>query len=336
MYETSQNELLSVPLLEVRGLAKLYPGGKGVTDVSLSVRAGCVTGFIGVNGAGKSTTLKCILGLAQADAGRIELFGAPADFAARSRIGFLPEERGIAPRERARDVIAFHARLKALPRREAYRRADELLERVGLADRRRARVGELSKGNAQRVQLLCALAHKPDLLILDEPFTGLDPISQAEVQGLFAEHRAQGGALLFSTHSMNVAERLCDEVAILAGGRTVFTGSVAQASDQAANGAYVTCPPEAPIPLLAAQLGGRAEPMGAQIGEAVRWRVTLPREVSHVALTRAMAEHEVALFGFEPIKADLEGAFWTLAGPAAATLATPDTVSLVAPIKVAA
>jgi len=314
MHETSQNELSSVPLLKVRALAKLYAQGKGVSDVSLSVAAGSVTGFIGVNGAGKSTTLKCILGLAQPDAGSIEIFGAPADFNARARIGFLPEERGIAPRERARDVIAFYAQLKGLARTEGYRRADELLERVGLADRKRARIGELSKGNAQRVQLLCALAHKPELLILDEPFTGLDPISQAEVQGLFAEHRAGGGALLFSTHSMSVAERLCDEVVILAGGRTVFQGPVAAAVDQAASGAYVTCPPESPIPAIAAQLGGRAEPMGAQIGEAVRWRVTLPRDVNHVALTRAMAEHEVALFGFEPIKADLEGAFWSLAG----------------------
>lgn len=301
-------------LLKVSALAKRYPGGKGVESVSLSVRAGAVTGFIGVNGAGKSTTLKCILGLIEADAGQIELFGRPADFAARSRIGFLPEERGIAPRERARDVIAFYARLKGLGSTEAHRRADELLERVGLGDRRRARIGELSKGNAQRVQLLCALAHKPELLILDEPFTGLDPISQAEVQGLFAEHRAQGGALLFSTHSMAVAERLCDTVAILSGGRTVFEGSVADAAECAANGAYVTAPHDAPIPEIAQHLGGKAEPMGAQIGEAVRWRVTLPKGVSHVALTRAMAEREVALFGFEPMKADLEGAFWSLAG----------------------
>jgi ABC-2 type transport system ATP-binding protein len=308
MQAATQNELLSV-----RGLAKVYPGGKGVTDVSLTVRAGCVTGFIGVNGAGKSTTLKCILGLAEPDAGSIEVFGAPAGFSARARIGFLPEERGIAPRERARDVIAFYAQLKGLSRNHGYRRADELLERVGLADRRRARIGELSKGNAQRVQLLCALAHKPELLILDEPFTGLDPISQAEVQGLFAEHRAQGGALLFSTHSMAVAERLCDDVAILAGGKTAFQGPVA-AVDQAANGAYVTAAPDAPIPEIAVRLGGCAEPMGAQIGEAIRWRVILPKTVSHVALTRAMAEAEVALFGFEPIKADLEGAFWSLAG----------------------
>src|SRR5204862_1310996 len=132
MDEAAQNALLNVA-----GLAKAYGGGKGVSDVSLTVRAGCVTGFIGVNGAGKSTTLKCILGLIEADAGTIELFGAPADFSARSRIGYLPEERGIAPRARARDVIAFHARVKGLTRGEGYRRADELLGRGGLGDRGR-------------------------------------------------------------------------------------------------------------------------------------------------------------------------------------------------------
>lgn len=303
------------PPLRVRNLAKRYAGGQGVADVSLTVRAGTITGFIGVNGAGKSTTLNCILGLAQADAGEISLFGGPATFAARAKIGFLPEERGIAPRERARDAIAFQARLKGLKGRDAYRRADELLERVGLGERRTARVGELSKGNAQRVQLLCALAHGPSLLILDEPFTGLDPIAQAEVTALLAEHRALGGALLFSTHSMAVAERLCDEVAILADGRTVFEGSLASATGHAANGAFVVAPHEAPIPAVAEALGGKAEPMGAQIGEAVRWRVTLPAGTSHVALMRAMAERELPIFGFEPMKADLEGAFWSLAAP---------------------
>ena len=299
--------------LRICGLAKRYPGGGGISDVSLSAPAGAITGFIGINGAGKSTTLRCVLGLARPDAGAITIFGEPASFAARARIGFLPEERGIAPRERARDVVAFHGRLKGLSRSQAYRRADALLERVGLGDRRRARIGELSKGNAQRVQLLCALVHGPRLLILDEPFTGLDPIAQTEVQTLFAEHRAAGGALLFSTHSMTVAEKLCDRVVVLAAGRTVFEGPVTQVVRRAQSGAYVTAPHDAPIPSIAARLGGEAQPMGATIGEAVRWRVLLPADVTHTALTRAMAEEEVALYGFEPIKADLEGAFWSLA-----------------------
>jgi ABC-2 type transport system ATP-binding protein len=301
--------------LRVDNLVKRYSSGAGVEGVSLTAPAGRITGFIGVNGAGKSTTLRCVLGLAAPDAGRIEIFGRPASFAARVGIGFLPEERGLSPRERARDLVAFYARLKGMTARDAFRRADTLLERVGLGGRRRARIGELSKGNAQRVQLLCAMVHDPALLILDEPFSGLDPVGQAEVQALFAEHRAKGGAILFSTHSLAAAETLCDRVVILSGGRTVFEGSVADATQMATHGALVTCPDPAGLLEAVAQVGGSASPLAGRVGEAVRWRVVLPRHVTHPVLLRALAEREVTIYGFEPMKTDLEGAFWRLAGP---------------------
>jgi ABC-2 type transport system ATP-binding protein len=298
--------------LRVVGLRKLYADGAGVHAVSLSVARGGVTAFIGVNGAGKSTTLKCVLGLTRPDAGRIELFGGPATREARRRIGYLPEERGLAARERARDVVAFHGRLKGLERGEAFRRADALLERVGLDARRRARVGELSKGNAQRVQILCALVHRPELLILDEPLSGLDPIAQAEVVALFAEHRAGGGSILFSTHAMAAAEKLGDAVAILARGRTVFAGPVSAAVEQAPHGVYVTADRDDAVAEAARRLGGRAEPMAGRIGDARRRRVLLPREVDHADLLRLLSEQGVAVFAFEPIRADLEAAFWDL------------------------
>lgn len=304
--------------LRVTNLAKTYAGGQGVTDVSFTVARGSIAGFIGVNGAGKSTTLKAIMGLVAHDRGAIELFGRPASFEARKRLGFLPEERGLAPRERARDAIAFHARLKGVARKAAYLRADALLERIGLGDRTRARVGELSKGNAQRVQILCAIAHEPDLLILDEPFSGLDPIAQAEVQSLFSEYRAKGGAILFSTHSMAVAERLCDQVVILSGGRTVFEGAVAEATTHAPHGVYVTINDDAALLEIVRDLGGEAQAFPSKMGDAMRWRVLLPQNVPYPALMRAMAERELAVHGFEPIQADLEGAFWTLAGYQAA------------------
>ncbi|HEY3695379.1 ABC transporter ATP-binding protein [Phenylobacterium sp.] len=303
-------------LLRVTGLAKRYRGGGGIDDVSLSVAPCSVTGFIGVNGAGKSTTLRCVMGLVRPDAGGVLLFGAAAGAAARRRVGFLPEERGLFPRERARDVIAFHARLKGLARREAFRAADRLLERVGLGGRQRARIEDLSKGNAQRVQILCALAHAPELLILDEPLSGLDPIAQSEVLSLFAEFRAGGGAILFSTHSMPAAEALCDRVVMLAGGRTVFDGPLDEASGRAPHGAVVVTADQAALVAAAASVGGEARPMAGGIGEATRWRVVLPREVSHPALVRALAEYAVPIMAFEPIKADLEGAFWDLAAPA--------------------
>jgi ABC-2 type transport system ATP-binding protein len=302
----------AVPL-RIAGLAKQYGGGRGVSDVSFTVSPGSVTGFIGANGAGKSTTLRCIVGLTRQDAGQIEIFGRPADFSGRQRLGFLPEERGLAPRERARDVIAFHARLKGLPRSEAYRQADRLLERIGLGGRLRARIAELSKGNAQRVQILCAIVHKPDLLILDEPFSGLDPVAQAEVQSLFSEYRSGGGAILFSTHSMSAAERLCDQVVVVAEGRSVFQGAVADAAAHAPHGVYVTCADDAALLDVVAKLGGEAQAFPGKMGEFLRWRVLLPKTVPYPALMRAMADRQLPIHGFDPIQPDLEGAFWSLA-----------------------
>lgn len=306
-----------VPLLRVQALAKRYPSGGGVSDVSLTVPRGSITAFIGVNGAGKSTTLRCILGLIEPDAGVIDLAGRPATAEARRRIGFLPEERGLFPRERAREAIAFHARLKGFDRSRALKSADRLLERIGLGDRKRARIEELSKGNAQRVQILCALAHEPELLILDEPLSGLDPVAQSEVLSLFAEFRGGGGAILFSTHSMPAAESLSDRVAILAGGRTVFEGALADASSLAPHGAVVVTADDAGLAAAARSVGGEVRPLPASMGEARRWRVVLPREVTHPALMRALAERSVPIFAFEPIQADLEGAFWDLATAAA-------------------
>lgn len=307
-----QNAGATPAALKISGLVKQYAGGRGVHDVSLTVPAGSVTGFIGANGAGKSTTLKCIVGLLEPDCGAVELFGQPASFERRQRIGYLPEERGLAPRERARDVIAFHARLKGLGAREAYRAADRLLERIGLGARTRARICELSKGNAQRVQILCAIAHDPDLLILDEPFSGLDPIAQAEVQSLFSEYRSEGGAILFSTHSMAAAERLCDEVVIVSDGRTAFQGPVEAATSHAPHGVHVTCGDEAGLLSVVRKLGGEAHAFPGKMGEALRWRVLLPETVPFPALMRAMAEAGLPVQGFDPIRADLEGAFWSI------------------------
>jgi len=299
--------------LSVCRLAKRYPGGAGVRDVSFRVRPGEITGFIGVNGAGKSTTLKCVLGLLEPDDGEIQLFGEAACARSRRRIGFLPEERGLFPRERAREAIAFQARLKGMGKRDALRCADELLERIGLASRRNARIEELSKGNAQRVQILTALAHRPDLLILDEPLSGLDPIGQSEILSLFTEFASAGGAILFSTHTMAAAQSVCSEIVMISNGRTVFEGPLQEASDQVPHGAVVVTPDGEGLARAAQSVGGRTDLMAASIGEAARWRVVLPREVTHPALIRALAEHAVPILSFEPTKADLEGAFWHLA-----------------------
>jgi ABC-2 type transport system ATP-binding protein len=301
--------------LRVTALAKRYGEGHGVTDVSLTVRGGEITGFIGVNGAGKSTTIRCILDLIRPDSGEIRLFGGAATREARRRVGFLPEERGLFPRDRARDAIAFHGRLKGMSRRDALASADRLLERIGLGDRRFAPIESLSKGNAQRVQILCALVHGPALLVLDEPLSGLDPLAQSEVLALFAEFRAAGGGILFSTHAMASAEALCDRVVILAGGRTAFDGPLAAAADRAPNGVMlVTCDHEGLL-AAASDVGGQASPVSGGVQDAQRWRVVLPPHVTHPALLGALARHGVSILAFEPIKPNLEGAFWSIVRP---------------------
>ncbi len=301
------------PILEIATLAKSFPGGAGISDVSFCVPPGSVTGFIGVNGAGKSTTLRCVLGLLEPDAGRVELFGAPVGPHARRRIGFLPEERGLFPHERARDAIAFHGRLKGMSRAEALAAADRLLDRVGLGHRKADRLASLSKGNVQRVQILCAMVHEPQLLLLDEPLSGLDLLVQSEMLSLLAEYRAKGSAILFSTHSMAAAESICDRVVMLSGGRTVFEGALADASRLAPHGAIVVTADVNALETAVQSLGAQMFAMPSIIGEASRWRIVLPRQITHPALIAALAEHQVGILGFQPIQPNLEGAFWHLA-----------------------
>jgi ABC-2 type transport system ATP-binding protein len=307
-------------VLRVTALAKRFAGGGGIADVSLSVPAGSITAFIGVNGAGKSTTLRCILGLLRPDAGTVRIIGEPPNNLARARLGFLPEERGLFAHERARDAIAFHGRLKGMSKQDALAAADRLLVRIGLKGREDARIGTLSKGNAQRVQVLCALVHEPKLLLLDEPLSGLDPVAQAELLALLAAFKAKGGGVLFSTHSMAAAESICDRVVMLAGGRSVFEGTLAKASSLAPNGAFVVTDDASGLATAARSIGAELAPLASGIAQAARWRVILPRSVTHPALLRALAEHCVPIFGFEPIKADLEGAFWKLAHTAPSTV----------------
>jgi ABC-2 type transport system ATP-binding protein len=205
-----------------------------------------------------------------------------------------------------------------MDRRSALHAADALLERIGLSGRQRSRIDALSKGNAQRVQVLCALVHSPRLLVLDEPLSGLDPVAQAEMLSLFAEFRSQGGAILFSTHSMAAAESYCDRVVMLSDGRTAFEGAVGEAAQRAPHGAVVVTPDGPGLKAAAMSVGGHAHALGGAIGEAGRWRVVLPREVTHPALMRAFAEGNVPIVTFQPIKPDLEGAFWDMASGAKA------------------
>ena len=214
------------PALIVEGVTKRYGDFVAVNALSFQAAAGRIVGFLGPNGAGKTTTLRMALGLVTPSAGRIEVLGASDAAQVRARIGFLPEERGLYRRMTPVDAIVFFSGLKGIASAEARRRARRLLDDQGLGDAAGRQIRSLSKGMAQKVQLLTAIAHEPDLVILDEPFSGLDPVAQQSLEVLIRSIAARGATVIFSTHVMQHAERLCDQVVLIARGCKVFDGTV--------------------------------------------------------------------------------------------------------------
>jgi ABC-2 type transport system ATP-binding protein len=212
--------------LAIDGLTKRYGAVVAVDDLSFSAAQGRILGFLGPNGAGKTTTLRMALGLIKPTSGRIRVLGQEDAATVRSRIGFLPEERGLYRRMTPVQAITFLAGLKGVKAGVARRRAGDLLDSLGLGDAKHRQIRLLSKGMAQKVQLLSAIAHEPDLVILDEPFSGLDPVNQLSLETLIRSIAARGATVIFSTHVMQHAERLCDQVVLLASGRKVFDGTV--------------------------------------------------------------------------------------------------------------
>ncbi len=213
-------------MLELAGLTKSYGARRAIDDVSFSVPAGSLTGFVGANGAGKTTTMRVVLGIVEADSGTVTWQGAPVDAAVRRRIGYMPEERGLYPRMQVRRQLVHLARLHGTGAGVARRRADELLERLDLGERADDQVDALSLGNQQRAQIAAALVHDPDVLLLDEPFSGLDPLAVDRLTELLREVAAGGVPVLFSSHQLELVERLCDRVVVLAAGRVVASGEV--------------------------------------------------------------------------------------------------------------
>ncbi|HEX5775921.1 MAG TPA: ABC transporter ATP-binding protein [Caulobacteraceae bacterium] len=219
--------------LKLEGVSKRYGGFTAVDDLSFTAGRGQILGFLGPNGAGKTSTIRMILGLMSPSAGHIEVLGADDARKVRDRIGFLPEERGLYRRMTPVEAIAFLASLKGLPRPEGRRRAREMLAAQGLQDAADRQIRNLSKGMAQKVQLISAIVHEPELVVLDEPFSGLDPVNQQALEGVIRGLAARGATVLFSTHVMQHAERLCDHVVLMARGQKVFDGTVDEARSHA-------------------------------------------------------------------------------------------------------
>jgi ABC-2 type transport system ATP-binding protein len=212
--------------LELAGLRRTFGDVVALDGLTFSVPPGSLLGFVGRNGAGKTTTMRIVCGLLAADEGSVTWGGEPIDARARERIGYMPEERGLYPKMRMRDELEYFGVLHGLSHARARASATEWLERLGLGDRAESRVEQLSQGNQQRVQLAAALVHRPDVLVLDEPFAGLDPIVCDVLTQLLREQAARGVPVLFSSHQLELVEHLCESVAIIDHGRLVACGAV--------------------------------------------------------------------------------------------------------------
>lgn len=212
-------------MLEVQEINKTYGDRRVLTDVAFQVAPGRMTGFVGGNGAGKTTTMRIILGVLEPDNGSVSLNGQALSPDLRRRFGYMPEERGLYPKMKVKEQIVYLSRLHGLTARRAEANADDLLEQLGLGERRDDLLESLSLGNQQRAQIAAALAHEPEVLVLDEPFSGLDPLAVDVVVGVLKERADAGIPVLFSSHQLDIVERLCDDLVIIAGGEIRASGS---------------------------------------------------------------------------------------------------------------
>ena len=295
--------------IEARGLVKRFDSTLAVDGVDIAIPEGAIYGILGPNGAGKTTTLRMLLGIIDPDAGVRQVLGAenPQDVA--RYIGYLPEERGLYPSMKCYEAIAFMGSLRGLPLAEGRRRGKELLEQHGLAHAVDKQIRQLSKGMAQTVQLLGTLVHEPKLVVFDEPFSGLDAINQGKLEVLIRGIADKGTTVIFSTHVIAHAERLCEGIAIIAGGKVPFAGPVDEARDRI----------PAQVRLETRNPDG---PWRAALPEDTRrvgdfWFFPLP-ETGVEPLLKALIEGEAGILSLSIERAGLHDAFVAIAGEAAA------------------
>jgi len=212
--------------ITLENVTKSYDSVTAVNGVNLRVRQGAILGLLGPNGAGKTTTIRMIMNILVPDEGSIKVLDQPVTDRTRDLIGYLPEERGLYPRMKVLDIIVFLAALHGLTEEEAARRAKEWLDRLGLAEWSGKKLVDLSKGMQQKVQFITAVIHKPPLVILDEPFSGLDPVNAATVEEIMLEMRSKGSTIVLSTHRMEQVERMCDSICLIDKGRNVLDGEL--------------------------------------------------------------------------------------------------------------
>jgi ABC-2 type transport system ATP-binding protein len=213
-------------VLEIDGLVRTYGPVRALDEMTFDVEPGSVTGFLGPNGAGKTTTMRAVFGLIALDAGAVRFDGRPIDAPVRRRFGYLPEERGLYPTMKIAEQLVFLGALRGMDPREADREARQWLEQLGLADRVDDALEDHSLGNQQRVQLVSALLHRPDVLVLDEPFSGLDPVAVDALSKVLVSEARRGATVLFSSHQLDLVEDLCERAVVVDRGRVLVEGTI--------------------------------------------------------------------------------------------------------------
>ena len=301
--------------LKMTQATKWFGNFKAVDRLDFEVPQGSIVGFLGPNGAGKSTSLRMALGVLSPDSGLTELFGQAPNLEMLKRVGFLPEERGLYKKMSPRQIITYFARLKGMSARDAKARADELLESMGLGAFAKSRVTKLSKGMAQKVQILSALAHRPDFLILDEPFSGLDPVNQQALEDLIVEEHKRGATIVFSTHVMEHAERLCEKIVMMARGRKVFDGTLDDAFAALGNSVTIGIADGYDLHQAVQKAGFTAKREDAAGDD---WRIALsPTQDAQQAL-RAAIDAGAPITSFQPQESRLRDVFVSLVSAAEA------------------
>lgn len=312
---TSSSPVLAI---EAHGLVKRFDDTLAVDGIDIRVPEGEIYGILGPNGAGKTTTLRMLLGIIDPDEGTRTVFGYKNPHEIARLIGYLPEERGLYPSMKAIDAIAFMGALRGLPRNIGRKRGLELLEQHNLGHAANRQIRQLSKGMAQTVQLLGTLVHRPRLVVLDEPFSGLDAINQGKLERMIRQLAEDGTTVIFSTHVIHHAERLCESVAIIAGGKVPYAGSVEAARNR--------LPAQVMLETLA-ETGAWRSALPDDARKLGRfWNFALP-ESGVEPLLRALIEGEAGISSLSIERAGLHDAFVAIAGEAAARALEADNMA---------
>ena len=307
-------------VVAVDRITKRFAGHTAVDALSLSVAPGIIYGLLGPNGAGKTTTIRMIMSVIVPDEGTVRLFGTMGSGRAQSaRIGFLPEERGLYPKMRVLDVLVFLAETKGVERRVARAKGTEWLARLGLADWRMRKVSDLSKGMQQKVQFISTILHDPDLVILDEPFSGLDPVNSQVLRDTVVDWRRRGKTILFSTHIMEHAEKLCDQLCIIARGKKLVDGALSTVKEQH-GGRHVTVAFDGNQGAAAQVFADRRLVARVQdFGQEAELEIAPGADAQEIL--RVLVGSGARLARFELVSPSLHKIFVDLVGPDAATAA---------------